>query len=115
MKQHAWHLVTGLGLWLTWFCITYGGLAVACAVTPPSSALGAWTWLNAAVLLLAALCMAGYGAAAWASSRAARRAQEEGTGARQRFLASSATALYVTAVLCTAAVALPAVLLGPCV
>jgi len=43
-----------------------------------------------AELLLAVACMAGCGAAAWASSRAARRPQEEESGARQRFLAGSA-------------------------
>lgn len=114
MKPSAWHLVIGLTLWFAWFCVTYGGLAVACAAAPPSPAQGAWTWLNAAVLLLAAACTAAFAGAAWASGRAARwRADAAST--RERFIARAATALYATAAFSTAWVALPAVLLAPCV
>jgi len=109
MKPNARHLVVGLTLWFAWFCATYGGLAVACAVVPPSPAQGAWTWLNATVLLLAAAVTAAFGLAAWASARA------QAAGTRHRFLASAGTALYATAALSTAVVALPAVLLAPCV
>ena len=108
MKASAWHLVVGLTLWFAWFCATYGGLAVACAVAPPSPAEGAWTWLNLAVLLLAAACTGAFAGAAWASSRA------HGKGERQRFLVRVATALYAIAALSTAMVALPAVVMAPC-
>jgi hypothetical protein len=109
MKPNAWHLVIGLTLWFAWFCATYGGLAVACAVVPPLPAQGAWTWLNASVLLLAAVVTAAFGVAAWASARA------QAAGERQRFMARAGTALYATAALSTAVVALPAVLLAPCI
>lgn len=109
MKPNAWHLVVGLTLWFAWFCATYGGLAVACAVAPPPPAQGAWTWLNAAVLLLGAGCTAAFGLAAWASSRVTD--QDE----RHRFLVRSATALYTIAAISTALVALPAVVMTPCV
>lgn len=109
MKPHAWHLVLGLTLWFAWFCATYGGLAVACAVAPPSPSQGAWTWLNLAVLLLAALFSAAFSAAAWASARA------NGKGERQRFMARAATALHAIAALSTLMVALPAVVMTPCV
>ena len=120
---HAWHLVLGLTLWFVWFCVTYGGVAVACAVAPPSPALGPMNWLNATVLLLAAACTAAFGVAAWISARAARRGPGAGAGAAAagaggsgpRFIARSASALYATAALSTALVALPAVLLAPCV
>jgi hypothetical protein len=113
--DHAWHLVLGLTLWFVWFCATYGGVAVACAVAPPSPALGPLNWLNATVLLLAAVCTAAFGCAAWVSARAARRGPADATGARQRFIARSASKLYATAAVSTALVALPAVLLTPCV
>jgi hypothetical protein len=108
------HLVLGLTLWFVWFCATYGGVAVACAVAPPSPALGPMNWLNATVLLLAAACTAGFGLAAWLSARAARPGPAGAAGARQRFIARSASALYATAALSTAVVALPALLLAPC-
>lgn len=112
---HAWHLVLGLALWFAWFCATYGGLAVACAVAPPPPAVGPLNWLNASVLLLAAATTAAFAAGAWSSSRTARRLPAGTGAARRRFIARAATALYITAAVSTAVVALPAVLLAPCV
>jgi len=112
---NAWPLVIGLALWFVWFCATYGGLAVACAVAPPSPALGPMTWLNATVLLLAAVCTGAFACAAWVSARGARRVSEGAASAGSRFIGRSAMALYTTAALSTALVALPAVLLAPCV
>jgi ABC-type Na+ efflux pump permease subunit len=109
MKTHAWHLVLGLTLWFAWFCAMYGGLAVACAVAPPSPAQGAWTWLNAAVLLLSVVFSGAFAVAAWASSRA--KEKEE----RQRFMARAATGLYTIAALATLMVAMPSVVMTPCV
>jgi hypothetical protein len=113
--DHAWHLVLGFTLWFVWFCATYGGVAVACAVAPPAPALGPMNWLNATVLLLAAVCTAAFGCAAWFSACAARRMPGDAAGARKRFIARAASKLYATAALATAVVALPAVLLTPCV
>jgi len=114
LADHAWHLVLGLTLWFIWFCATYGGVAVACAVAPPSPALGPVNWLNATVLLLAATCTSAFGCAAWVSARATRRVPADAAGAGRRFIARSASALYAIAALSTALVALPAVLLTPC-
>jgi len=111
---HAWHLVLGLTLWFIWFCATYGGLAVACAVAPPPASLGPLNWLNASVLLLAAATTAAFTAAAWASARTARRLPSGSAAARRRFVASAATALYIIAAVSTAVVALPALILAPC-
>lgn len=111
---HAWHLVLGLTLWFAWFCATYGGLAVACAVAPPPAALGPLNGLNAGVLLLAVLTTAAFVAGARASARVARRLPA-GDANRERFVARAATALYITAAVSTVVVALPAVLLPPCV
>lgn len=115
MKANAWHLVIGLALWFAWFCATYGGVAVACAWAPPSPAQGAWTWLNATVLLLAVGCTLAFGGAAWLSARGAQHLKTDATQARQRFMARAATALYATSAVSTALVALPAVVLPPCV
>lgn len=111
---HAWHLVLGLTLWFVWFCVTYGGLAVACAVAPPPVGAGALNWLNASVLLLAVATTAAFAAGAWASARTARRLPAGNIAARRRFISRAATALYITAAVSTVAVALPAVLLAPC-
>ena len=114
LAWHAWHLVLGLTLWFVWFGATYGGVAVACAVAPPSPALGPMNWLNATVLLLAAACTSAFGFAAWVSARAARRGPADAADAGPRFIARSASALYATAAVSTALVALPAVLLTAC-
>jgi len=112
---HAWHLVLGLALWFLWFCATYGGLAVACAVAPPLPATGALNWLNASVLLLAAATTAAFGAGAWASVLKARRLPAGSASARECFVARAAAALYTTAAVSTAVVALPALLMPPCI
>lgn len=114
MKPNAWHLVIGLTLWFAWFSATYGGVAAACAVAEPAPAQGAWTWINATVLLLALACTAGFGGAAWFSARGAQRLQAD-AHARDRFFAHTATALYAVAALSTVLVAMPAVVLPPCV
>jgi hypothetical protein len=114
MKPNAWHLVIGLTLWFAWFCATYGGVAVACAWAPPSPAQGPWTWINAVVLLLAVGCTLAFGGAAWLSARRAPQAKTDAAQARQRFMARAATALYVTSAVSTFLVALPAVVLPPC-
>lgn len=114
-KGHAWHLVLGLTLWFVWFCATYGGLAVACSVAPPPPESGSLTLLNAGALLVAAACTAGFGVAAWVCARAARQKRRHSAAVRRRFIASSSAWLYAIAALSTAFVALPAVLLPPCV
>ncbi|MDR7093454.1 hypothetical protein [Hydrogenophaga laconesensis] len=114
-KDHAWHLVLGLALWFAWFCATYGGLAAACSVAPPPPGAGPLTWLNAVALLVAAVCTAGFGGAAWACARAARQERAHAAAVRRRFIARSSAWLYAIAALSTALVALPAVLLPPCV
>jgi hypothetical protein len=88
---------------------------VACAWTPPSPAQGAWTWINATVLLLAVGCTLAFGGAAWMSARGAPHLKADATQARQQFIARAATALYVFSAASTILVALPAVVFPPCV
>lgn len=112
---HAWHLVLGLTLWFAWFCATYGGLAVACAVAPPPPEAGPLTWLNAVALLVAALFTAGFAMAARKCARAAHEPCTHAAAQRRRFIARASAWLYAIAAVCTALVALPVVLLAPCV
>jgi len=114
VKPGAWHLVIGLTLWFAWFCATYGGVAAACAIAEPAPGQGAWTWINATVLVFGLACTAGFVCAAWLSARGARRLPSD-AHARVRFLAHVGTALYTIAALSTVLVALPAVLMPPCV
>jgi len=112
---HAWHLVLGLTFWFAWFCATYGGVAVACAVAPPPPEAGPLNWVNAVVLALAVACTTAFGVAAWMCVRAARHERTHVAAVRRRFIARSSAWLYAIAALSTALVALPAVLLAPCV
>ncbi|MDP1671922.1 MAG: hypothetical protein Q8L65_02260 [Burkholderiales bacterium] len=112
--DHAWHLILGLTLWFAWFCATYGGMAVACAVAPPLAALGPLNWLNATVLILATATTAAFATGAWASTRTARHLPAGSAVARSRFIARASAALYTTAAVSTAVIALPAVVLAPC-
>jgi len=109
--------VLGLSLWFIWFCATYGGVAVACAVAPPPIEQGPLNWINASVLVLAAFTTAGFAAGARINAQSAQSTRglpEGNSAARQRFVARVAVALYITAAISTAVVALPALLLAPC-
>ncbi len=112
---HAMHLVLGLTLWFAWFGFTYGGVAVACAMAAPPAGVGPLNWINALVLLVALLTSAGLAWGGWACARAARRLSPASASARTGFLMYVAASLYAIAAVSTVVVALPAVLLPPCV
>ncbi|MFY3386530.1 hypothetical protein ACOQFS_20565 [Paracidovorax sp. MALMAid1276] len=109
-------LATGLTLWFVWLCLVYGGAAVACAVVPPPAQVGPWNGVNATLLGLSALFAAGFAWAALRQARAARRLQGCAPAQRrQRFFASAAAALHGVAAVSTVVVALPLLVLSPCV
>lgn len=115
---HPVHLVLGLTVWALWFVAVYGGLAVACKVAPPPPADGAFTVLNAGMLLVSVFTAAGLALAARACHRAWRAMPPDPTdptGGRQRFIAGCAAALYGVAAVSTVFVALPLVAVAPCV
>jgi hypothetical protein len=48
---HPLQLVLGLIIWITWFALIYGALAIACEIAPPPLEHGPFTWINAALLI----------------------------------------------------------------
>ncbi|MBU0892548.1 MAG: hypothetical protein KKH21_16935 [Gammaproteobacteria bacterium] len=115
-QGHPAQLITGLALWFVWLCLVYGGSAVACAVAPPPAQTGPWNWVNGALLALSLVFSVGFLIAAWRSARAAAglAGAEQGM-VRQRFFASAAAVLYGVAAASTVVVALPLLVLAPCV
>lgn len=113
---HPAQLLTGLTLWFVWFSLVYGGAAIACAVAPPPASAGPWNWANGALLVLTLVFVAGFGAAAGRTARAAAgfRGDEPGM-ARRRFFASAGAVLYGVAAVATVVVALPLLVLAPCI
>lgn len=108
---HPLHLVLGLALWALWFVILYAGLSIVCTVAPPAADQGALTLVNSAVL---AGGVAVAGALCWCARYVLRAA---GTRARQpgEVPASVSVALYTVSAVASLAIALPGVLLPPCV
>jgi hypothetical protein len=115
-QGHPAQLLTGLTLWFVWLCLVYGGSAVACAVAPPPAQAGPWNWVNGALLALTVLFAVGFAVAAWRSARAAATlaGAEQGV-VRQRFFASAAAVLHGVAAVSTVVVALPLLVLAPCI
>src|SRR5690606_27359226 len=111
--SHPVHLVLGLFLWALWFVLAYGGLSVVCAFAPPEPQLGAATWINALLLVLAlASCslLLLLALRCWRASRAAVGRQQQA-----RFVSQVSAAAYFAAALATLAGGLPTLVLPPCV
>ena len=113
LLSHPLHMVLGFSLWLVWFGVVYGGLAVACAVHAPEASRGPMTWINGGFLLFTLAVAALLAALAWTTGRAAAR-MPPGQAARDRFVAITATALNAAAAGSTVVVGLPLALLPPC-
>ncbi len=109
---HPLQLVLGLIVWSLWFVLLYGGLSVACQLAAPDPARGATTWINVLGLGLALLITAALLVAAWRCRRASRaRGADPVPG---RFVATVAAAVYALAAFATLGIALPALVLPPC-
>lgn len=107
--NHPMQLMWGLTIWAIWFVAVYGGLSVACAATDwqRESPLS----LNNALLLLVTIPVVLL--LIWLMKRC-WRARQPAPGYR-RFIAAVSAALYAASALATIAVAVPILLLPPCV
>lgn len=104
-------LPLGLVLWSIWFVALYGGLSVACQLAPPAAQQGARTPLNLTLLLGSLLTAALLGWLTWLFWRAARRAREDGD---RHYVASTAAAVNLVALLAVLFITLPILWMPPC-
>lgn len=105
------HLPLGLVIWSLWFVALYGGLSVACQVVPPSPDAGAWTGLNLTLLLgslFTAAMLSGLTGLFW---RAAKRAKKDGDA---HYVAATAAAVNLVALLAVLFITLPILWMPPC-
>jgi hypothetical protein len=109
---HPLHLVAGPSLWAVGFIALYGGLSVGCAVAPPDPAAGAGTWLNASLI---AMTLGFVGVMLHGAYRCARLAARDlPRESSAALIAGVAAALYLVSALVTVAIALPVLVLPPC-
>ncbi|KAA0693214.1 hypothetical protein DT594_15170 [Halopseudomonas laoshanensis] len=110
---HPLHLFLGLVIWSLWFVALYGGLSLACEFAPPDEERGALTWVNASMLLLAALVSSFL---LWSARRCWGAAPDTDEGAATgRFVARIAAAVYLISALAAVGLALPGAILPPCI
>lgn len=106
---HPLHFVIGLTLWSIWFVAVYGGHAVACSVAPPAPEQGAFTLVNAALLVVSIATIALLAALTVGCCRMAKR--HEG---RLRFNATVSAGLYLFSTLGVVFAAMPIIGIPPC-
>ncbi|GAA3964968.1 hypothetical protein [Allohahella marinimesophila] len=109
---HPAHLVLGLVIWSVWFVLLYGGLSVACELAPPGAEQGALNWLNATLLVLGVFFFVMLLAGAYMSWRHAPSAESDQP--QQRFLGRVAAAVYLFAAIASLAIAVPSLVMPPC-
>jgi hypothetical protein len=109
---HPAQLVMGLALWGLWFVVLYGGLSVGCALAPPDPARGPLTGVNGA---LALMTLATVGLLVYWAYRCRRFvAEARENGERAGFIAPVAAGAHLVAAAATFAIALPVLVLPPC-
>ncbi|QJR82632.1 hypothetical protein CA267_018675 [Alteromonas pelagimontana] len=109
VSTHPWHITAGLVIWAVWFVAIYGGLSVACVVSPPPPDSGVFNWINAA-LMISTLVTSAY--LAWCALLCWRRMQDSVKQAR--FTLRLAAAVYLVGCLATLAVGVPTMVIVPC-
>jgi hypothetical protein len=109
---HPMHLVLGLVVWSVWFVAIYGVLSVACTVAPPPETAGAFTGINALLLLLTVFTAAALVYGAWRCWLTTGDAADDPGPAR--FIPGVSAAAYLAASVAVLAIGLPAIVLPPC-
>lgn len=110
LHAHPVHLVAGLLIWSAWFVVIYGGQAVGCELARPADEAGAWTWLNAVLVLHTLLFTALLLYLTWAAHRSTPA--ERGNA---RFILRTSTTLYLVSAIATLVAGFPTLVLPPCV
>ncbi len=105
---HPLQLALGLIIWSVWFVLVYALLSLGCAFTPVERSLSAFNWLNG---LLLAITLVTAALLVWFAVRCWRAPTPV---ANRRFIARLAAGIYLVAVVATLAVAMPILVLPPC-
>ncbi len=110
---HPLQLALGLAVWIVWFTLMYGALAVACEMAPPSAEHGPFTWINVA-LLFSTLAITGlllyWAYACWRAARA----DIGPVGESRLFIARLGAGINLMGAIATFSLGLMALLLPPC-
>lgn len=111
---HPMQLAMGLIVWIAWFILKYSALAFVCEWAPPSVEQGAFTWINAA-LLLGSLTVSGL-LLYWAHRcwRAARSDLERNDRAIDLFIVRLGAGINLLGAIVTLSQGLISLLLPPC-
>lgn len=115
--SHPLQMFFGLIVWSAWFVTLYGGMTVACSLIPPDPGTRGLTWINITFLLLGLAIAVFLLYCARRCWKARPTVSDPDSQERQnnRFIASAATAVYLIGAFATLAVAMPALMLPPCV
>lgn len=110
---HPLQLALGLTVWFAWFAMKYGALVIACEMAPPQAELGAFTWINIA-LLFVTLAVAGL-LLYWANNcwRAAQVGKDQETPSRL-FIARLGAGLNLVGAIATLSLGGVILILPPC-
>lgn len=110
---HPLQLALGLAVWIVWFALMYGALAVACEVAPPPAEHGPFTWINVA-LLFSTLAVTGlllyWAYDCWRAANAGDRRDKSS----RRFIARLGMGINLIGAIATLSLGLMALLLPPC-
>ena len=109
---HPLQLALGLILWSLWFVLVYGGLSVICAFAAPPAEQGQW---NPANLLLGATTLPLFALSGWLALRGWRAGRDPVQSSPRRFVALTGAGIHLIGMLATLFVALPLLILPPCV
>ncbi len=110
---HPLQLALGLAVWIAWFALMYGALAIACEVAPPSTDTDSFTWINIA-LLFNTLVITGlllyWANATWRATRTGDKFEN----ASRLFIAKLGAGINLVGAIATLSLGLMVVVLPPC-